>query len=165
MNDQLPLFNPSRYLHHFAQFDSTGKHRIMLYRYWADGPAATVIGLNPSTADEANDDPTIKSIVRILRYNGYGALYMLNLFTYVTPYPEELKRVAACQYDEKQCIKIWNSYHFGDIVFAWGNFETFGRADLAIAAYEDKALCFGKNANGSPKHPLYLKSTTKLEKF
>ena len=49
-----------------------------------------------------------------------------------------------------------------DVVYAWGNsiVEPSELRNLITSP-----LCFGKNINGSPKHPLYLSSKSKLIKF
>lgn len=153
-----------------ADFNDLGNHRYSLTRGWLrldqEANIAMAIGLNPSTANAAKDDPTIRRICSLLDANGYNMLYMVNLFSYITPYPEELQRVATCKYDEKQCKKIWAHFRDAsrDVIFAWGNFDTVGRDQLAIKMFPS-ALCFGKNKNGSPKHPLYLKKDTKLVPF
>jgi len=151
----------------WAIFNSLRNHRICLYRKWNDGPAAMVIGLNPSTANESDDDQTIGFVKRILNHNGYGSLYMVNLFTFVSPYPEDLKNPARCAYDKKQVQKVWHEYRHlvKDVVFAWGGFETFDRDKLAIKAFGDRALCVGTNKDGSPKHFMYIKAETNLIPF
>lgn len=40
------------------------------------------IGLNPSTADETQDDPTVRRCIRYAQSWGYGALYMTNIFAF-----------------------------------------------------------------------------------
>lgn len=156
------IFNQS-----WATFNSLRNHRYILYRCWnEDKHAAMVIGLNPSTADESQDDPTIGFIKRILDYNGYGALYMVNLFTYITQHLKELVHPSTCKYDLKQCKKIWieASENVSAVIFAWGGFKVFGRDKEAIKLFP-YAVCFDHLKNGSPRHAMYLKSTTKLKPF
>jgi hypothetical protein len=64
---------------------SAGRHyRYVLWREWeaANMEYAMFIGLNPSTADEVRDDPTIRRCAGYARRWGYGALCMTNLFAY-----------------------------------------------------------------------------------
>ena len=49
------------------------------------------IGLNPSTANEITNDPTIRRVQRFAFDWGYGGVYMMNLFAYITAYPKELE--------------------------------------------------------------------------
>jgi hypothetical protein len=145
----------------YAVFSPCGKHRLGLYRAWDwELPSAMVIGLNPSTANDLDDDPTIGFIRRVLDNNGYGSFYMLNLFTMITPHPKKLIL-------DKDLAKVVSSWRetaalCKDVIFAWGKFPTYGRHLLAIEEFGDKALCFGRNKNGSPRHGMYLKPMTKL---
>lgn len=146
-----------------AVFSECGKHRLRLWRIWDERlPFAMCIGLNPSTANAETDDATIRRLCGvngILSNNGFGGLYMLNLFTFITPYPKELKEknvVPDGYYHLNQCSKV---------IFCWGNFkEATERASEVIKLFTNP-YCFGKNANGTPKHPLYLKSDTKIIPF
>ena len=45
------------------------------------------IGLNPSTADEVDDDRTIKRCISYAKQWGYGGIIMANLFAYRTSSP------------------------------------------------------------------------------
>ena len=47
-------------------------------------------------------------------------------------------------------------------VFAWGNCK---EKTVWVKNLVKAPLCFGKNKNGSPKHPLYLPKNTPLVKF
>lgn len=161
--------NKIEYTTSYAVFSDDRKHRLMLCRTWDPSrPAAMVIGLNPSTADEHEDDPTIGFVRRVLDSNGYGSLYMVNLFTMVTPHPEELEHPSKCRYDQAFCIDVWKHTLAKNptpttVVFAWGQFKTFGRDQVAVKELGQFAQCFGKNKNGSPRHGMYLKPTTKLQ--
>jgi hypothetical protein len=123
-----------------------------------------VIGLNPSQANEQVNDPTIGSIVRIAAANGYGGVYMMNCFPCVSTDPN---LVDQNNVDENNQWLMKVSALCQYVVFAWGDFDivrALGR-DKQIQSMFDRAYCLGKNRNGSPKHPLYLKRDTKLIPF
>ena len=48
------------------------------------------------------------------------------------------------------------------IVYAWGNLVS---EPMQLRKLIESPLCFGINKNGTPKHPLYLRSDTKLQDF
>jgi hypothetical protein len=148
-----------------AFFSECGKFRFQLYRIWDESlPIAMCIGLNPSTANSDDNDPTIRNLIRLLKNNGYGGFHMVNLFALISPLPDSLRMHP----DPVNDTDKWNfniAHNCQSIVFCWGNFKQAQyRAKKYIQKYEG-ALCFGKNKNGSPKHPLYLKSTTLLQSF
>lgn len=155
-----------------ANFSKDGKYRYALWRIWDDrnldilGPRyAMCIGLNPSTANGETDDATIRRLRGLIKELDYAGFYMCNLFGYITPYPEVLEAVGyenAIGENDKYLFEIRG--HCADVIFCWGNFNVHTRADK-VKEYFPDGLCFGKNKNGSPKHPLYLKSGTKLTAF
>lgn len=123
-----------------------------------------LIGLNPSTANEATNDPTIRRVISLARSNGYGGIYMTNLFPMITAYPSELKFDIQALTRNDHWLDIVRFQWCRDVCFCWGNFSVHDRDKWADRLFDD-ALCFGKNKNGSPKHPLYLKADTKLIKY
>lgn len=147
-----------------ADFSKCGQYRYKLWRIWDDTkPKAMFIGLNPSTANASYDDPTIRRIRSICANNGFGGFYMMNLYTYITPHPDQLIN----DRDENMNLERMRRVSKGctDIVFAWGNFwMAVVRCDRVIRRFpEAKALYINKN--GSPKHPLYCPSSSKLIAF
>ena len=150
-----------------AEFSPDRKHRYMLSRTWNNElPKIAFVGLNPSTADEMQDDPTIRRVIRFARDWGYGGVYMLNLFSMVTPYPKELK----AEYNQEN--KAWHEKiepKVTTVLFAWGAFKEAALAmniqDHYYKNAREKIFCLGKNANRSPKHPLYINSNTKLQPY
>ena len=122
------------------------------------------IGLNPSTANEISDDPTIRRVTKFARDWGYGGVYMMNLFAYVTPYPIELKKcVDPVGQNDKYLDAVY--YKCDQVVFAWGNFkEATERSAQVIKMFPD-AMCLEKNLNGTPKHPLYVRGDINPIKF
>ena len=91
MNNQLTLFG-YKPPENGAKFSDCRKYRFVLWRIW-DYSLETImfIGLNPSTANEVKQDNTINRIKGLTKDLGYGGFYMLNLFTFITAYPKELK--------------------------------------------------------------------------
>lgn len=145
-----------------ASFSKCRNYRYVLYRIWDKSlPRLSVIGLNPSTANEISDDPTIKRVCAIAKHNGFGGIYMLNLFAWVTAYPDELLKCKDPVADNDRWLRKIVDLS-SDVVFAWGNFkEAQERAKKVIAMFPTaKALHINKN--GSPKHPLYCRADSKL---
>lgn len=151
--------------HQWAKFSECGKYRYQLGRVWDDmGLLAMCIGLNPSTANADVDDPTIRNLIQLLKNNGYGGLYMTNLFALISPNPEDLRACPDPLKDNDQ----WLSASFSmcqSVIFCWGNFPMAEYRAKKIIKQYPQALCFGKNANGSPKHPLYLKQDKLLHLY
>jgi hypothetical protein len=148
-----------------ANFSLNRNYRFVLWRIWNRTlPLVMYIGLNPSTANETKPNPTITRLVKMTKNLGYGGFYMLNLFTYVSAYPEELKKVQYTLVDADLNLVKYSKL-VQDIVFCWGNFKEAEDRGKEVIKMFPGAYCFGKNKNGSPKHPLYLKSDIKLNKF
>ena len=146
-----------------AEFSECGKYRYALWRIWDDRLQKVMcIGLNPSTANAEKDDNTISNLTRILKRAGYGGFYMMNLFALISPHPEDLR---ACP-DPVKYNDIWlkkiSELCEKEVVFCWGNFPIAEYRAKKIIPQYPLAMCFGRNGNGSPKHPLYLKGDTKL---
>jgi hypothetical protein len=155
-----------------ADFSECGKYRYRLWRIWNSNlPRAMIIGLNPSTANADTDDQTIMNLRRIMTALGYGGFYMMNCWPFITSKPELL------QIDDGS--NLFNDYHLAltaveceTVVFAWGNFKIIrdkGR-DKELCDRFPNGMCFGKNKNGSPWHPLALMyngtvKNPKLEKY
>ena len=74
-----------------AEFSPDRVYRYSLWRFWSkNGGYAAFISLNPSTADEHEDDPTIRRCIRYAKDWGYSGLIMLNLFAYRSTNPKRL---------------------------------------------------------------------------
>jgi len=74
-----------------ASFSHCKRYRYQLLRRWEGGIGRCVIvGLNPSTADAQNDDPTIRRCMGFAQDWGFNELIMVNLFAYRTPHPLHL---------------------------------------------------------------------------
>lgn len=171
MNGRKTLFSPDRV------------YRYQLWREWQlpkglpyGGPDhiplhsasefVMFIGLNPSTADEMQDDPTVRRCVGFSKRWGYGALCMTNLFAFRATNPKDM--MAA-----KNPVGPFNDNHLDSIaleasviVCAWGRGgEHQNRESTVVSALWNrrrKIKAFGFNKDGSPKHPLYLSNEAEL---
>lgn len=101
------LFNGSK---RDAIFSPDRKYRYVLMRNWnATLKPVAFIGLNPSTANENADDPTIRRVINFAKNWGYGGVCMYNLFGIVSSKPEILTTDIDLQGD--------NQYHLENIKF------------------------------------------------
>ena len=147
-----------------AIFSDCGKYRYALWRVWdRDKPLVMFIGLNPSTANKTTNDPTIRRVQKFALDWGFGGVYMMNLFVYVTAHPEEL--IKHPEHLKRNDILLTA---FADkcqrIIFAWGSFkEARERAKEVTKMLNGYALVINKD--GSPKHPLYVKRDVKPIKY
>lgn len=142
-----------------AEFSKCRKYRYALWRIWDDSkPLIMFIGLNPSTANEATDDPTIRRVKRFAADWGYGGFYMMNLFALVSPYPEDLRKSDDPLGDNDGWLERI-SEKCDKIIFAWGSFdEAAERAKEVMQKFNGYALVINKD--GSPRHPLYVPADT-----
>lgn len=150
-----------------AKFSDDRKYRYALWRILDESlPLVMFIGLNPSTANEADNDPTIKSVCRIAKNNGYGGVYMMNCFPLVSTDPYVLQEFYDLLHNAEDINNMqWLlevSKKCADVVFAWGNFDIVKLRASSISNYFKNPKALHINKNGSPKHPLYCKSDTKF---
>jgi hypothetical protein len=147
-----------------ATFSEDRKFRYTLTRVWDAGlPKVAFIGLNPSTADEEQDDPTIRRCVGFARRWGYGGILMLNLYAFRATKPadmwKEQKRgvdVIGGERNWVDSLKRYAAEHdCGIVIAAWGSHGRKRGPDVFSRWSELK--CLAVNADRTPKHPLYLR--------
>jgi hypothetical protein len=127
--------------------------------------AVNFVGLNPSTADETRDDPTIRRCVGFARRWGYGVLVMTNLFAYRATRPIDLYSAAkngdviGPENDPYLCAEAARA---GLVILAWGAGGAWGgrgrkvRAMLREATAGRGIWALSLTLDGEPRHPLYL---------
>lgn len=115
------------------------------------------IGLNPSTANETEDDATIRRVIGFAKKWGYGAVYMANLFPFISTDPKKLED---CMFigENDVIIKVAASF-CSEVIFAWGSFDQAKPRVEAMQRYFQKAKALIINKDGSPRHPLYCPYT------
>lgn len=151
-----------------AVISECGCYRYSLTRIWDKSlPTVAFLMLNPSTADATEDDPTIRKCIGFAKSWGYGGLIVVNVFAWRATDPRELKTVAEPR--GPASTEHWTYARVGcaRTVAAWGKSGpklTWLRMQQILKVFPDLD-CLGFNADGSPKHPLYLRSATPLYKF
>lgn len=78
-----------------ARFSRCGRYRWWLRRRWRPAaPTLVFLGLNPSSADGQNNDPTLRRLIGFAGSWGYGAVEVLNLFSWISTDPLGLRQAA-----------------------------------------------------------------------
>lgn len=145
-----------------AYFSECRKFRYILYRKWdKDAPIVLFIGLNPSKADGKIDDPTIRRCISFSKGWGFGGFAIVNLFAYCSHNPNELFKINDPIGPKNDSVIIEHIPKAEKIILIWGNHGSFLKRNEKILKLIKKPFCLKINKNGSPAHPLYLKSTLK----
>ena len=151
-----------------ATFSPDRVYRYRLWRRWDEEQAPAVFCmLNPSTGNETDLDPTLRRCFTFAVEWGCGGFEIVNLFAIVSSNPSVLRT-------HHDPIGPLNGPHIVEaarraavLVCGWGAFpEARARARDVVRMLAEsgcpKPKCLGINGDGSPRHPLYLRKTTKL---
>jgi|TARA_Y100000310_G_scaffold92194_1_gene89797 hypothetical protein len=174
-----------------ATFSDDMKYRYRLWRHWDDGLLALMfLLLNPSTADEFENDPTVTRCMERAKRMGFGGVEICNLYAYRATDPKELygpPDAAALALDdaaindfdpigEDNPTEIYAAVGVsGAVICGWGvhgekiappwpAMVLQGLA-LQLEGWEKPLLHLGLNDDGSPKHPLYIGYDVPVEPF
>jgi hypothetical protein len=140
-----------------AVFSRCRTYRYELWRRWADGGYCMFVGLNPSTADECNDDPTIRKCMSYAKRWGYAALCMTNLFAFRATDPRDMKGAAEPIGVNNDTTLITLAARAEIIVAAWGICGTHIERDRAVCKILPQLYALHITKDGHPGHPLYLR--------
>jgi hypothetical protein len=153
-----------------ATFSDCEKYRYKLWRIWGKGNLVNFVMLNPSTADEVANDPTIERCLHRAKEWGYAGLIVTNLFAFRATDPEAMKEAedpiglsnnrALCEAAEKSAI----------IVCAWGSHGLFKNRhedvlQLLQRRFRRKKRTLRMNPGGVPAHLLRLPYSLKPGPF
>ena len=145
-----------------CEFSPDRIYRYVLRRTWDEAkPKVAFIGLNPSTADETTDDPTIRRCKNYAFAWGYGGLIMGNLFALRATKPKVMMAHTAPIGPENN---YWLESLARDaeiVIAAWGVSGSHLKRDRVVLGFMPQMRHLGLTKAGMPKHPLYLKADTK----
>lgn len=145
-----------------AKFSDDRIYRYTLWRIWEAGKGYCMfIGLNPSTANETEDDPTVRRCIGYAKSWGYGALCMTNLFAFRATDPRKMKQAI-------DPVGPKNDFHLssmaraaGVIIAAWGTAGSYRSRGVDVCKLVWPMECLRITKTGYPAHPLYLPKTLK----
>lgn len=149
-----------------AVFSPCERYRYVLSRCW-EGKVTEAVGrlpvflmLNPSTADEMANDPTVERCQRRAKAMGYPGLIVLNLFAFRATSPKDMR----AQHDpagprNDEMIETWTR-EAPLVICAWGNHGAhLGRSKQVKNLLREAGITLyylEMNGTGEPKHPLYV---------
>ena len=142
-----------------AIFSPCRRYRYALWRIWDQSkPSVLFIGLNPSTADEANDDPTLIRCINYAKAWGFGGVFIANIFAYRATKPKDLlarKRVIGKE-NNHWLFKLAEDADL--VVAAWGNHGQYKKRSSQVKSMFKQLHCLKLTKKGEPAHPLYLRA-------
>ena len=151
-----------------ATFSADGLYRYSLSREWLIGESTVAfIMLNPSIADAGHDDPTIRRCIRFAQDWGYRRLVIGNIFAFRSTDPAPLLLVDDPVGPDNDAWLRRICAEAEDVVCAWGNRGGYnGRGDIVKDLIgQERRFSLGLTMVERPKHPLYVRADSQLERF
>jgi hypothetical protein len=140
-----------------ALFSECRTWRYALTREFEGAGTVAFVGLNPSTADEANDDPTIRRCIGFARDWGFARLAVVNVYAFRASDPRDLWRADDPVGPENDRVLAQVLHGAEVVIAAWGMHARADRlAELAPVLDGRRLHALGVTKNGAPRHPLYL---------
>ena len=150
-----------------AIFSEDRRHRYTLERVIpgeATKQEETVlfVCLNPSTADEVRDDPTVRRCVGYAKRWGFSRLVVCNLFALRSTDPRALYRHPDPIGEDNDRHLLDETIRADRVVAAWGahgGYKLRGATVLQMLLEAKREIhLFGQTKDGHPRHPLYLRA-------
>jgi len=149
-----------------ADFSPCRKYRYSLWRFWQkDCRYAAFVCLNPSTADETKNDPTVRRCINYAHDWGYGGMIILNLFAYRSTFPKILLHVGDPVGPDNDFHLRSASSKAGITIAAWGVHGALFDRDKEVFKMLTNPHCLALTKDGYPGHPLYLKKNLKPRRY
>lgn len=146
-----------------AVYSPCERYRYLLTRVWdVTGPRALFVMLNPSTATEVQNDPTVERCERRARTLGFGAFRVVNIFAFRATDPKVMRSETdpIGPGNDAAILSSATDWNPDRVVCAWGAHGAHlarGQAVEQLLRGIDRPLWhLGLTAAGHPKHPLYI---------
>lgn len=160
-----------------ATFSACRRYRYRLWEIWdRTKPIVLYIMLNPSTADEVKNDPTVERCSRRAELLGCGGFRIANIFAWRSTDPKALYDTAIDPISEPPVVvggvtlsvkNMMNDQFIRTqalganlVICGWGEHGAhMGRGDGVMAMLRNanvKPHALRLNKSGQPAHPLYI---------
>lgn len=153
-----------------AVYSECERYRYSLTRCWdVDAERVLFVMLNPSTATEVQNDPTVERCERRARHLGFGAFRVTNIFAWRATDPRDMRAAVDPVGPQNDQVLREGAAWADRIIAAWGTHGAHrGRgAEVAqlLATLETPLFHLGLSKAGHPKHPLYLPYVQQPERW
>lgn len=148
-------------------------YRYNLWRRWGDGLLLGYCMMNPSTADADLDDQTIRRCCYFAKREGYGGIYVVNLYAFRATQQKDLwfhrGGGVGPENDQHIAAAIQNE-RIGAFVAAWGALPELarGRQYKVRTMFRDAGRdlgCLGLTKKNWPRHPARLGNSVEIVPF
>ena len=144
-----------------AVYSPCERYRYTLTRDWSGaGGRVLFVMLNPSTATEVQNDPTVERCERRARALGHGAFRVCNIFAFRATDPRVMRAVSDPTGPDNDAAIAQSAQWADRIVCAWGSHGAhLGRGpqvEALLRASGTPLFHLGLTLGGHPRHPLYV---------
>lgn len=145
-----------------ATYSDCEAYRYDLVRTWEpSGRRANFVMLNPSTATELANDPTVERCERRARALGFGAFRVTNIFAYRATDPKVMRAHPEPVGRPENDAAIMEAAAWADaVVCAWGahgaHLDRGPEVERLLRGAGHPLTALGLSKGGHPKHPLYI---------
>lgn len=144
-----------------ATFSPCRTYRYTLSRTWDPARPVWVFAmLNPSTADEFMNDPTVARCQKRAMRGGAGGVVVVNIFAYRSTDPSALYGLDDPVGPGNDDAILDKCRSAGMVICAWGKHGALHDRGAGVKAMLEAAgvtpHVLALNKDGSPKHPLYV---------
>ena len=151
-----------------AVYSDCERYRYSLTRVWDNnGGKVLFVMLNPSTATEVQNDPTVERCERRARTLGFGGFRVTNIFAWHDTDPRNMKAATDPIGPDNDATLVDGVNWADSVIAAWGTHGAHLNrgADVAVllGSMGQPLYHLGLSKHGHPKHPLYLPYTQQPE--
>lgn len=144
-----------------AVYSDCERYRYSLTRVWEpDGGKVLFVMLNPSTATEVQNDPTVERCERRARALGFGSFQVTNIFAWRDTDPRKMRAATEPVGPENDATILAGVEWADQVVAAWGthgaHLDRGPCVERLLRATNSPVYHLGLSKAGHPKHPLYI---------
>lgn len=135
------------------------------------------IGINPSTARPGDLDPTLKSVERVAKANGFDSFIMFNVYAQRATSPDDMERTCNPELHRENMRAFAYALSLNPRPVVWAAWGTIIEKRPYLPACVRDMIDLGRarsarwysagkrSKKGHPHHPLYLRKDSVLEEF
>ncbi len=144
-----------------AVYSDCERYRYLLTRTWDPaGAKALFVMLNPSTATEFQNDPTVERCERRARALGFGSFRVTNIFAFRATDPKVMRAEPDPVGPDNDAAIVDSAPWADRIICAWGShgahLERGAQVEALLRGTGLPLHHLGLTKHGHPKHPLYI---------